>query len=69
MKWLSEKPWTTLFVDGNHENFDRLKNYPITEEWGGKVQKIYDKVYHLMRGEIYTDRRQENLYFWWSVLT
>lgn len=53
LKWLSEKPWTTLFVDGNHENFDRLKNYPITEEWGGKVQKIYDKVYHLMRGEIY----------------
>lgn len=53
MKWLSEKPWITLFVDGNHENFDRLKNYPITEEWGGKVQKIYDKVYHLMRGEIY----------------
>lgn len=32
MKWLSEKPWITLFVDGNHENFDRLKNYPITEE-------------------------------------
>lgn len=53
MKWLSEKPWITLFVDGNHENFDRLKNYPITEEWGGKVQKIYDKGYHLMRGEIY----------------
>ena len=25
MKWLSEKPWITLFVDGNHENFDRLK--------------------------------------------
>ena len=54
LKWLSKKPWTTLFVDGNHENFDRLKNYPITEKWGGKVQKIYDKVYHLMRGEIYT---------------
>lgn len=26
LKWLSKKPWTTLFVDGNHENFDRLKN-------------------------------------------
>ena len=56
MKWLSEKPWITLFVDGNHENFDRLKNYPITEEWGGKVQKIYDKVYHLMRCLLYTSR-------------
>ena len=21
-KWLSNQPWTTLFVDGNHENHD-----------------------------------------------
>ena len=26
--WLNEKPFTTLWVDGNHENFDRLKKYP-----------------------------------------
>ena len=24
LKWLSEKPFTILYVDGNHENFDRL---------------------------------------------
>ena len=24
MNWLEDKPFTTLFVDGNHENFDRL---------------------------------------------
>ena len=24
--WLSKKPFTLLFVDGNHENFERLKN-------------------------------------------
>ena len=23
-KWLNDKPFTTLFVDGNHENFDLL---------------------------------------------
>jgi calcineurin-like phosphoesterase family protein len=23
--WLNNKPWTTLFVDGNHENHNRLK--------------------------------------------
>lgn len=46
-------PWTTLFVDGNHENFDRLETYDI-EEWnGGEVQKISDSVIHLMRGEVY----------------
>ena len=54
-KWLEEKPWTTLFIDGNHENYDRLNTYPITENWnGGKVQKISDSIIHLMRGEIYT---------------
>jgi hypothetical protein len=46
-------PWTTLWVDGNHENFDQLKMYP-TEEWnGGLVQKMNDSVIHLMRGQIY----------------
>lgn len=53
-KWLEEKPWTTLFIDGNHENFDRLNTYPIIEWNGGKVQKISDSIIHLMRGEIYT---------------
>lgn len=54
IKWLSEKPWTTLFIDGNHENFDRLNTLPIEEKFGGKVGKINDKIYHLKRGEIYT---------------
>lgn len=52
-KWLNDKPWTTLFVDGNHENFTRLKEYPIVEKFGGKVQQITDSIYHLMRGEYY----------------
>ncbi len=25
LKWLDGKPWTTLWIDGNHENFDLLK--------------------------------------------
>ncbi|MBR2403801.1 MAG: metallophosphoesterase [Lachnospiraceae bacterium] len=53
MNWLEDRSFTTLFVDGNHENFDRLYNYPI-EEWnGGKVHKIRPSVIHLMRGQIY----------------
>lgn len=52
-KWYDEKPWTTLFIDGNHENHHSLAIYPV-EEWnGGKVHKISDSVYHLMRGEYY----------------
>ena len=52
-KWLSEKPFTTLFVDGNHENFDFLNSYPVTEWQGGKIHKITDNIFHLMRGQIF----------------
>lgn len=52
-KWLNNKNFTTLWVDGNHENFDRLKKYPIENWHGGKVQKISDRIIHLMRGEVY----------------
>ncbi|MDR0196870.1 MAG: metallophosphoesterase [Oscillospiraceae bacterium] len=53
LKWLSERNFTTLFVDGNHENFALLGAYPTEEFCGGKVHQIADGVYHLMRGEIY----------------
>lgn len=47
------KSYTTLFVDGNHENFERLYNYPVEEWHGGKVHQIRESVIHLMRGEIF----------------
>lgn len=53
LDWLEEKPFTTLFVDGNHENFDRLYSYPVELWHGGKVHKIRPSVIHLMRGQIY----------------
>ncbi len=46
-------PYTVLFVDGNHENFDRLNAYPV-EEWnGGKVHRIGKNILHLMRGQVF----------------
>ncbi len=54
LDWLNNKSFTTLFLDGNHENFDLLKLYPV-EEWnGGKIQKVRESIIHLMRGQIYT---------------
>lgn len=53
LRWLDEKPFTTVFVDGNHENHIRLQNYPVTEWHGGRVHQIRDSVLHLMRGEIF----------------
>ena len=50
---LNNLPFTLLFVCGNHENFDRLYQYPVEEWHGGKVHKIRDSVLHLMRGQVF----------------
>ena len=53
LDWLEDLPFTTLFISGNHENFDLLSKYP-TEEWnGGKIQRIRPHVIHLMRGQMF----------------
>ena len=50
---LSELPYTILFIDGNHCNFDRLNSYPV-ETWnGGKIHRISDSIFHLMRGQVF----------------
>lgn len=47
-------PFTILFVDGNHENFDLLQTFPVEEWKGGKVHKIRPNIIHLMRGQVFT---------------
>ena len=53
LDWLEDKPFTTLFVDGNHSNFDRLYTMPVSEWHGGKVHFIRPSVIHLMRGQVF----------------
>lgn len=53
IKTYSERNFTTLFIDGNHENHDLLDKYPVSEWKGGKVHKIADNVIHLMRGQVF----------------
>lgn len=47
-------PFTTVWVDGNHENFDRLKSgeFEIVDFHGAKADRIRDHVFHIRRGEI-----------------
>ena len=53
LDWLNEKPFTTLFVDGNHENFDGLYDMP-EENWkGGRIHRVRESIIHLMRGQIF----------------
>ena len=54
LDWLEDKPFTTLFLDGNHENFDRLNaEFPEAEWRDGRVHAVRPSVLHLQRGEIY----------------
>ncbi len=59
----SKLPFTILYIDGNHENFDMLEEYPV-EIWnGGKVHKIDDSILHLMRGQVFTIEGKKILTF------
>ena len=53
LDWLDTRNFTTLFIDGNHSNFDILNNL-LVEEWhGGNVSFIRDSVIHLKRGQVF----------------
>ena len=52
-KFYNSRNFTTLFIDGNHENHDLLDKYPFEEWHGGKVHKISDRIIHLMRGQVF----------------
>lgn len=47
-------PFTVLFIDGNHENFDLLNKYSVGFWNGGKIHKISPTIIHLMRGQVFT---------------
>ena len=51
---LAEKPFTILYIEGNHDNYDLIENLPESEWNGGRVH--IDERYgfiHLMRGQVY----------------
>ena len=54
-EFFAGKPFTVLWVQGNHENYDFISEFEI-EEWnGGKVRHIVrDKVILLERGQVFT---------------
>lgn len=58
LNYFNRKPYTTLFIDGNHENFSNLNNKPIVKKFGGKVHRLSKNIYHLMRGNVYNINRK-----------
>lgn len=49
---LEQKNFTIVFIDGNHENFSALKQYPIVLFHGAQCHQLRPHIYHMMRGEV-----------------
>ena len=47
-------PGIIAFIDGNHENHALLNSFDTIAWNGGKVHPLGERVYHLLRGEIYS---------------
>src|SRR5699024_8684558 len=53
LDFLEARPFTTLFVAGNHENYDALKTYPLEQWHGGKIRLVRTSVLLLERGQVF----------------
>ena len=50
---IGRQKYTIAFLDGRHENYTLLADYPVMDWHGGRAQIINDRLVHLLRGEIY----------------
>lgn len=53
LKKIGKKRFYTLFVEGCHENYDLLDEYPEEEFCGGKVSVISGRLMRLRRGNMF----------------
>ncbi|WP_262398182.1 metallophosphoesterase [Zongyangia hominis] len=53
LKWIGKRRYQVLFVDGTHENFDRLFDYEKYEFGGAEARHISGKLSYLQRGCVY----------------
>lgn len=51
---LSRFPFTILFMDGNHEGYPHLNNYPQEIRFDAPVRRLRSNIFWLQRGYIYT---------------
>ena len=53
LSWLNDKPWTTIFIRGNHDNIDLIEEMPWTKFAHADVRQmsyqnvVYDKIYYV----------------------
>lgn len=52
LAWLTKRRYQLLFIDGCHENFDMLSEYPVVDYMGGKARHLGGNLYYIMRGSL-----------------
>lgn len=53
LDFLGARPFTALFVTGNHENYDALNAHPLEQWHGGTIRRIRPTVLLLERGQVF----------------
>lgn len=53
LKWIGKRRYHVLFVEGSHDNYNLLLNYPKTPWNGGEVRRISGRLMHLCRGCVF----------------
>ena len=53
IEYIASRKYNVLFLEGTHENFNLLSEYPQEEYCGGRVRNLGGNLKMLMRGEIY----------------
>ncbi len=53
LKKIGKLKYNVCFIDGTHENFERIRSYEQVEFHGGDAHHICGNLYHLMRGQVY----------------
>lgn len=53
LQFMERQKFKILFVDGCHENFDKLYSYPEETWCGGQIHRINSNVFHLCRGQVF----------------
>lgn len=53
INYLSSRKFTVAFLDGTHDNLDKINSARVTYWKGGYIHRIKDNLIHLMRGQVY----------------
>ena len=53
LKWLGSRKYNICFLDGPHDNFDRIYACKKTVFKGGLVHRISGSLYHMCRGQVF----------------